>query len=213
MKTDESRIYIIENNYLAAQYIRGLLTARSIANVRVITSSSVSAHQPIDTNRCVLLLDRPTIASALLSWGPKLRATFPNSHLIVIADREFGVRVHRMFQRWIVTVIDYANLQQLPVAVLRAMKDVPDRTQLAFRLPPSPDSGLLREAEFSRREGEILELVCLRLSNKEIARQLNVQIGTVKFHISNIFAKLGLRRRKELFSQVEALMSNTTDAA
>jgi DNA-binding NarL/FixJ family response regulator len=213
MKTDENRIYIIENNYLAAQYIRGLLSARSIANVTVITSNSISGHQPIDTNQCLLVLDRPTIASALLSWGLKLRATFPNSSLIVIADREFGVRVHRMFQRWIVTVIDYADLQQLPFVVLRAMKNVSEKPETGLRMPASSDFGLLREVQFSRREREILELVCLRLSNKEIASQLNVQIGTVKFHISNIFSKLGLRRRRELFSQVEALVCNSSDAA
>ena len=39
----------------------------------------------------------------------------------------------------------------------------------------------------TRRETEILDHVLYRLSNKKIARVLNVPEATVKFHVSNIF--------------------------
>ncbi len=37
-----------------------------------------------------------------------------------------------------------------------------------------------------------------RLSNKEIAEVLNIQESTVKFHLSNIFSKLQVNKRRDL---------------
>jgi len=44
----------------------------------------------------------------------------------------------------------------------------------------------------------VIELVKRRLSNKEIGAILNIQESTVKFHLSNIFSKLQVNRRRQL---------------
>lgn len=49
----------------------------------------------------------------------------------------------------------------------------------------------------SHREGEILALMVAGLSNKEIALSTSLSISTVKFHVSNIIAKLGTSSRTE----------------
>lgn len=54
-----------------------------------------------------------------------------------------------------------------------------------------PDGGL------SPREVEVLELVALRLSNKEIAARLSISEHTVKNHLKNILAKLQLSSRRQ----------------
>src|SRR5260370_33851295 len=48
------------------------------------------------------------------------------------------------------------------------------------------------------REDEILELVRRRLSNREIADLLQIRVSTVKFHLSNIRAKMHANNRHEL---------------
>jgi DNA-binding NarL/FixJ family response regulator len=49
----------------------------------------------------------------------------------------------------------------------------------------------------SRREREILALIACGLANKEIARELEMSLHTVKSHVRNILAKLGARNRTE----------------
>ena len=50
----------------------------------------------------------------------------------------------------------------------------------------------------SRREREVMELLLDNLSNKEIARELHFSARTAKFHVSNLLAKHGVRRRADL---------------
>jgi two-component system, NarL family, nitrate/nitrite response regulator NarL len=53
-------------------------------------------------------------------------------------------------------------------------------------------------ANLSRREQEVLDSLLENLSNKEIASKLNIAERTVKFHVSNLLNKFGVRRRADL---------------
>ena len=76
-------------------------------------------------------------------------------------------------------------------------------------LPRSLTERLLREPaaleELSEpptaREREVLELLGRGLSNKLIARELRISEHTVKFHVSSLYAKLGVNNRAEAVSQ------------
>jgi two-component system nitrate/nitrite response regulator NarL len=61
----------------------------------------------------------------------------------------------------------------------------------AARRPAAPFS------ELTPRELEILERVADGLSNKMIARALDITDGTVKLHVKGILRKLGMRSRVE----------------
>jgi DNA-binding CsgD family transcriptional regulator len=50
----------------------------------------------------------------------------------------------------------------------------------------------------TRREREVLALVCLGNRNEDIAKELGISIPTVKTHLQNIFEKFGLRSKREL---------------
>jgi LuxR family maltose regulon positive regulatory protein len=52
-----------------------------------------------------------------------------------------------------------------------------------------------QEGLFSTREREVLLLLTKGKSNKEIARDLSLAEATVKFHLKNVFGKLGVSRR------------------
>jgi RNA polymerase sigma factor (sigma-70 family) len=50
----------------------------------------------------------------------------------------------------------------------------------------------------TERERQIMYLVSEGLSNKEIARQLNIAEGTIKVHLHHIFEKLAIKHRTAL---------------
>lgn len=52
-------------------------------------------------------------------------------------------------------------------------------------------------ATLSDREMQTLEQLCIGLSNKEIARNLGIQEVTVKLHVKNVLAKLGVSNRTQ----------------
>jgi two-component system, NarL family, nitrate/nitrite response regulator NarL len=67
--------------------------------------------------------------------------------------------------------------------------------------------------EFTRREADILALVSEGLTNKEIARRLDIGFNTVKSHVHNILHKCQVRSRVELalLSQEVRLLSSSVE--
>jgi DNA-binding NarL/FixJ family response regulator len=64
--------------------------------------------------------------------------------------------------------------------------------------PPGPTSDPGSEVEnLSPREREILELLTQGFSDKEIADQLGVKHGTVRWHLQHVYEKLHVRSRTE----------------
>ncbi len=54
------------------------------------------------------------------------------------------------------------------------------------------------KARLTPRELEILQMAASGLRNKDLAAQLAITEGTVKLHLHNIYAKLGLKNRLQL---------------
>jgi LuxR family maltose regulon positive regulatory protein len=59
----------------------------------------------------------------------------------------------------------------------------------------SKDGAGERGSLLSDREQDVLRELSLGHSNKLIARKLGLSAPTVKFHVRNLFRKLGVRRR------------------
>ncbi len=92
-----------------------------------------------------------------------------------------------------------ASIDALAEAIRAAHMGRPTLSPEAFRAlvempaapPPTPEHSL------TERESEVLALMVEGLNNSDIARRLSVSRSTVKTHISNILAKLGVSNRVE----------------
>jgi LuxR family maltose regulon positive regulatory protein len=57
----------------------------------------------------------------------------------------------------------------------------------------------------SQRELEVLGLIAAGLSNQQIADQTYVAVSTVKWHIRNIYGKLGVKSRTQAIARAREL--------
>jgi DNA-binding CsgD family transcriptional regulator len=91
----------------------------------------------------------------------------------------------------------HANASQIDAAI-RAVA-----AGLIVRLPDAIEQGFgaMRETEghalLTPRELEVLAALAEGMTNKSIARRLNISLHTVKFHVESLFRKLGARTRTE----------------
>lgn len=83
-------------------------------------------------------------------------------------------------------------VQQIMEVLGEGAENLPPEPHRANR--PSPASLL---DSLSERETEILRLVSEGLSNLEIGGKLCITVGTVKWHLANIYSKLHVRRRTQ----------------
>jgi two-component system, NarL family, nitrate/nitrite response regulator NarL len=100
----------------------------------------------------------------------------------------------------------YLLKEMEPESLLAKLKEAADgqitlTERLASRLahalradtgPKAPD-----EAGLTEQEGRILDLIAAGMSNKAVARELNISDGTVKVHVKHLLRKLNLRSRLE----------------
>lgn len=87
-------------------------------------------------------------------------------------------------------------------------------THLVRRVAALTTSSRLRSLPtgITRREREVLELMTVGLSNKEIARRLNLELATVKNHVHRILRKLDVQRRTQAAAAFRASEGSFTRA-
>jgi LuxR family maltose regulon positive regulatory protein len=120
------------------------------------------------------------------------------------------------------TILDEAPLTAELLEMVRERADLNegllvfvDRILAASRRAPQSHLGLASRAQalgtLSARETDILRLIAQGMSNKEIARNLDIGPETVKTHLKSVFTKLGVERRAQAVSRAQTLGLVTTE--
>jgi two-component system nitrate/nitrite response regulator NarL len=124
-------------------------------------------------------------------------AQFPQTPLVVISGDATAAEVQRAVELGARGFLP----KTLPAKVLTAALQVilsggtyvpADYAQAKTAAAPAPVL-----ASLTPREAEVLSLLAIGRSNKEIGLALSLQEITVKLHARNIFRKLGVRNRVE----------------
>lgn len=128
---------------------------------------------------------------------------FPDSRVIVLSEKFTDANAFPFLELGAKGLLDYSQASQhLPEAV----KTVAEGGYWVERrlLSRFTESGAGRRAAKARprrlspREREVLQCLFENLSNKEIAKKLDISERTAKFHVSNLLAKFDVKRRADL---------------
>lgn len=132
---------------------------------------------------------------------------FPTARLLVVGDNFKEGDSYTFLRQGVKGILNYSEArEQLPRAVPLVAAGgfwVPRTVLSRFvdSILSSTQGRRLRgdsTAELSRREQEVLSGLLENLANKEVAERLHISERTVKFHVSNLLAKFGVRRRADL---------------
>jgi len=130
------------------------------------------------------------------------------ARLLVVGERVKESESYALLRQGVKGILTYAEArEQLPRAlpqvasggiwvprpVLSRFVDSILSGRQARRL--APETGA---SDLSQREQEVLTGLLENLANKELAEKMNISERTVKFHVSNLLAKFGVRRRADL---------------
>jgi DNA-binding NarL/FixJ family response regulator len=122
----------------------------------------------------------------------ELRKAGPESKLVVLAGEVDGPLARAVVAHGVCAVIMKSTPTVDALAVLQQV--LHDRT--SFPAAVLARLGERREPEaLSRRQLEVLEQLALGRSNDEIARRLFISVNTVKFHLHEIYERLGVHNR------------------
>ncbi len=131
---------------------------------------------------------------------------YPDARLIVVGDSVNEANAYSLLRLGVKGILTYAEARD------QLSRALPLVSNGGFWVPRSVLSGFVDSiltsqgrrlktdtvTNLSRREQEVLDSLLENLSNKEIASKLNIAERTVKFHVSNLLSKFGVRRRADL---------------
>lgn len=131
-------------------------------------------------------------ALAYLQSAIALARTHEATQLFADEGQEFATTLRVIVRRFGLKVFSSNAVEFMSRIVGHGFGRQPRTT-----VPPrnAEDGAPVRAGLLSARETGVLKLLAEGRSNKEIARDLGVSEATVKFHLKNIYAKLGVSRR------------------
>ena len=164
----------------------------------------------IDLTRVSQIQTRARAATAL-GADPGMRVVEQGADVVVVdCPVENIAQVAREGEQILAVVVPQADRRTTTAALDAGAQAVIAESEVAISLPAAVHairSGLVvvplaarqavRRPILSSREKQILGMVVVGLTNADIARRLYLAESTVKSHLSSIFAKLGVRSRKE----------------
>jgi DNA-binding NarL/FixJ family response regulator len=182
----------------------GLRALVATSELQIVGVAATLAAPDVDMRDVdvVLLADE-----GLLTDAARIVPDAAHLALLLLADDGRAATLLRSLplSGWGILPLDSSpsELQSALVAVAHGLVALalPLAEQLLGQRSPVAVPTLDQADPLTAREREVLQLVSQGLSNKLIARELQVSEHTVKFHVSSIFAKLGAASRTDAISR------------
>ena len=190
------KVLVVDDHRLMLEAIRVQLEREDdISVVGCVDSGETVVALVGQTGPDVVLLDVRMPGMDGLTVLEQLQARYPGIAVVMLSGIEDPALVRAALERGAAAfVLKGIDPRDLAGAVRQVMRGT------IFRALDRPRVGTLsalEEAGLSPRELSILEALESGGSNREIAERLFVAEQTVKFHLTNIYRKLGVSSRTE----------------
>ena len=190
------KVLVVDDHRLMLEAIRVQLEREDdISVVGCVDSGETVVALVGQTGPDVVLLDVRMPGMDGLTVLEQLQARYPSIAVVMLSGIEDPALVRAALERGAAAfVLKGIDPRDLAGAVRQVMRGT------IFRALDRPRVGTLsalEEAGLSPRELSILEALESGGSNREIAERLFVAEQTVKFHLTNIYRKLGVSSRTE----------------
>jgi DNA-binding NarL/FixJ family response regulator len=174
------------------------LTAAGFSSVDDLLSRAHSVEFSL-----IILFSNTESRQTTLQDMDRLKAAQPNCTIVILIDTSDYQFVKKLLQhgaRGIIPTVFHSNVVFEAVnLVLAGGTFVPAESLMAAQQPNDQD-GAAHPTGLTQREGQIVLLLRSGKSNKLIAYELGLSIGTVKVHLHNIMKKLGAHNRVQLLA-------------
>ncbi len=196
---DMLRLMLVDDHYLVRL---GLSSVIALEPDMTVCTEAATGRHAIELFRLhkpdVTLMDLRLPDLSGTDATRAIRAEYPDARIIALStfagDEEIHMALSAGALAYLVKTVQPEELVDTIRKVAGGQRHVP--AELAARLAlRSPRSHL------SPRELEVLKLMIMGQRNKEIAIRLDITEGTVKIHVSNILAKLGVADRTQAVTQ------------
>jgi DNA-binding NarL/FixJ family response regulator len=154
----------------------------------------------------IFVIDPPGLMQPFCSLIRRLKSSYTSARYLVLGK---GAATGQVAELLSLGIDGYVTYKQTPAFLLRAIHSIaagrlwvhPDALALYIRNERNGSAHDTRSSDaITPRENEILQFVRERFTNQEIATHLGIRESTVKFHLSNLYSKLHVTSRCEIFS-------------
>lgn len=190
------RVLVADDHKLTLAAVKSALAeAEGVKVVAEATSGRAALAAAERANPDVVLLDMH-MPGAIdgLTCGERIRKRFPGIRIVMISAFTDGGCVRMAFRRGAHAFISKAVD---PRDIAPALRQVVHGTVHHAPLESGAFEAEDPAESLSEREATVLKAVAAGLSNKQISKKLWVSEHTVKFHLTNVFRKLGVSNRTE----------------
>ena len=203
------RVLLIDDHALVRKGIEELLQSRGVQVVASVSSGEEGVRRARELSSDVILLDVKMPGMNGIETLRQLRASGIRTPVVMLTmsreDADLRAALHAGAQGYLLKDMESEELLPALEAALRGDNVVAREMVGALAglvrggAGPAPEArpAAAPFADLTPRELEILEHVAMGLSNKMIARALDIADGTVKLHVKAILRKLGMRSRVE----------------
>lgn len=203
-------LQVVSSHQLGALDIEKALSAQELLAKRLLPHAASEA-ETVKRSNCprLFLLDGCSLNFPLGPLSGRLRANSPGSKFLALLppDKSTESQMMLLFYWGIDGFVTLhrkwkTELRKASLAILAGRLWVPSQVLVAFvkQMKSLLDAQLSAGQSLTARESQVLQLLFRRLTNKEIAFQLNICDRTAQFHVSNVLKKLGIETRSNLLA-------------